>query len=99
DDVLIPLRIVRAGHRVLFEPEARAYDGASSTARQEFVRKVRTIAGTFQLLVREAWVFDPFRNAVWFETISHKALRLAMPLLQMLVLVANARLVAVPAYR
>jgi cellulose synthase/poly-beta-1,6-N-acetylglucosamine synthase-like glycosyltransferase len=99
DDVLIPLRIVRAGYRVLFEPEARAYDGVSATAGQEFVRKVRTIAGTFQLLTREIWVFDPFRNAVWFETISHKALRLTMPLLQTLVLTANVRLAALPSYR
>ena len=38
DDVLIPLRIVRRGFRVLFEPGARAYDSASATARQEFVR-------------------------------------------------------------
>jgi biofilm PGA synthesis N-glycosyltransferase PgaC len=99
DDVLIPLKIVRAGYRVLFEPEALAYDAAPATARQEFVRKVRTIAGTFQLLAREPWVFDPFRNAVWFETISHKALRLTMPFLQALVLIANARLAGVPAYR
>ena len=28
DDLLIPLRIVRRGYRVLFEPEARAYDRA-----------------------------------------------------------------------
>jgi cellulose synthase/poly-beta-1,6-N-acetylglucosamine synthase-like glycosyltransferase len=99
DDVLIPLRIVRAGYRVLFEPRALAYDGASATARQEFVRKVRTIAGTFQLLAREGWVFDPFRNPIWFETISHKALRLTMPLLQVLVLITNARLVGIPIYR
>jgi biofilm PGA synthesis N-glycosyltransferase PgaC len=99
DDVLIPLRIVRGGYRVLFEPDARAYDGAPATGRQEFVRKVRTIAGTFQLLAREAWVFDPFRNAVWFETISHKALRLTVPVLQILVLLANARLAGEPAYR
>jgi cellulose synthase/poly-beta-1,6-N-acetylglucosamine synthase-like glycosyltransferase len=100
DDVLIPLRIVRDGYRVLFEPSARAYDGASATARQEFVRKVRTIAGTFQLLSREGWIFDPFRNAVWFETISHKALRLTLPVLQLLVMIANLRLATfVPVYR
>ncbi len=96
DDVVIPLRIVRAGYRVLFEPEARAYDGASVSTRQEYVRKVRTIAGTFQLLVREAWVFDPFRNAVWFETISHKALRLTMPILQLFVLITNFGLASGP---
>ena len=99
DDVLIPLRVVRAGYRVLFEPAARAYDSASATGHHEFVRKVRTIAGTFQLLARERWVFDPFRNAVWFETMSHKALRLATPLLLVVVFAANVTLLDLPAYR
>jgi cellulose synthase/poly-beta-1,6-N-acetylglucosamine synthase-like glycosyltransferase len=81
DDVVIPLRIVRKGYRVVFEPNARAYDQASSTARQEFVRKTRTIAGTFQLLAREAWLLNPLRNRLWLATVSHKVLRLALPVL------------------
>ena len=80
--MLIPLRIVRRGYRVLFDPTARAIDGPSATARQEFVRKARTIAGTFQLFARERWLLNPFRNRMWFETLSHKGLRLAAPLLQ-----------------
>jgi cellulose synthase/poly-beta-1,6-N-acetylglucosamine synthase-like glycosyltransferase len=55
DDVAIPLKIMRQGYRVVFEPNARAYDGASETAKQEFVRKTRTIAGMFQLVSRETW--------------------------------------------
>ena len=98
DDVLIPLRIVKSGYRVLFEPAARAYDTASTAAKQEFVRKVRTIAGTFQLFAREGWLFDPRRNPVWFETFSHKGLRLLMPALQALALAANASLIAEPIY-
>jgi len=81
DDVLIPLRIVRRGYRMVFEPNARALDHASSTARQEFVRKTRTIAGMFQLIAREGWLLNPLRNRLWFETISHKVLRLALPML------------------
>jgi cellulose synthase/poly-beta-1,6-N-acetylglucosamine synthase-like glycosyltransferase len=99
DDVLIPMRIVSRGYRVLFEPAARAYDLAPASARQEFVRKVRTIAGTFQLFAREPWLFNPFRNTVWFETVSHKALRLLTPLLHAVVLVANVSLVTVPLYQ
>jgi cellulose synthase/poly-beta-1,6-N-acetylglucosamine synthase-like glycosyltransferase len=99
DDVLIPLRMIRRGYRTLLEPDARAYDGASATSREEFVRKVRTIAGTFQLFARERWLFDPFRNSIWFETISHKALRLVAPILQLLVLVANVGLADVWVYR
>ena len=59
DDVLIPMKIISRGYRVLFEPGARAYDLAAASPRQEFVRKVRTIAGTFQLFARERWLFNP----------------------------------------
>lgn len=99
DDVLIPVRVVKGGYRVLFEPAARAYDTASASSRQEFVRKVRTIAGTFQLFARETWLFDPRRNPVWFETMSHKALRLATPLLQVTALTTNIALAGDPRYR
>ena len=93
DDVVIPMRIVRRGYVVLFEPEAKAYDRASHTAHQEFVRKVRTIAGTFQLLAREKWLWNPARNPLWLETISHKALRLTIPLLHAALLIANLVLI------
>jgi cellulose synthase/poly-beta-1,6-N-acetylglucosamine synthase-like glycosyltransferase len=92
DDVVIPLRIVRRGYRVVFEPRARALDTASATAHQEFVRKSRTIAGTFQLFARETWLLIPWRNRIWFETISHKALRLMLPVLHGALLVANVGL-------
>jgi cellulose synthase/poly-beta-1,6-N-acetylglucosamine synthase-like glycosyltransferase len=94
DDVLIPLRIVRRGYRVVFEPNARAYDTASSTARQELVRKMRTIAGTFQLVSREGWLLNPLRNRLWLETISHKVLRLALPMLHATVVASNIVLAA-----
>jgi cellulose synthase/poly-beta-1,6-N-acetylglucosamine synthase-like glycosyltransferase len=92
DDVAIPLHIVKRGYRVLFEPEARAYDRACATAREEFVRKTRTIAGTFQLFAREPWLLNPLRNRLWFETISHKALRLTIPALHAALLGANVSL-------
>jgi cellulose synthase/poly-beta-1,6-N-acetylglucosamine synthase-like glycosyltransferase len=99
DDVLIPLRVVGRGYRVLFDARARAVDGPSATAREEFVRKARTIAGTFQLFCRERWLLSPFRNRIWFETVSHKGLRLVAPLLQAVVLVSSLGLLDVPEYR
>jgi biofilm PGA synthesis N-glycosyltransferase PgaC len=99
DDVVIPMRIVRQGYRVVFEPRARAYDSASATSRAESVRKVRTIAGTFQLFARETWLFNPFRNPVWFETLSHKGLRLLAPVLQVVVLATGFGLPDLPVYR
>jgi cellulose synthase/poly-beta-1,6-N-acetylglucosamine synthase-like glycosyltransferase len=93
DDVLIPLRIVKRGFRVVFEPSARAYDVAAVSARQEFVRKARTSAGVFQLFARERWLLNPWRNRIWFETISHKGLRLTLPVLHAAAFAANAALV------
>jgi cellulose synthase/poly-beta-1,6-N-acetylglucosamine synthase-like glycosyltransferase len=99
DDVLIPMKIISRGYRVIFEPGARAYDLAVASPRQEFVRKVRTIAGMFQLFARERWLFNPLRNSVWFETLSHKGLRLLTPLLHVVILIANVGLVSIPVYR
>jgi len=76
----------------VFEEGARAHDVASATAQQEFVRKTRTIAGMFQLVARERWLLNPLRNRLWFETISHKVLRLALPALHAALLVSTIAL-------
>lgn len=94
DDLLIPLRVMRRGYRVVFEPRARAYDGLPASARDELARKVRTLAGTFQLFAREPWLLWPSQNQVWLQTISHKALRLMLPLLFGVALAANVALAA-----
>jgi biofilm PGA synthesis N-glycosyltransferase PgaC len=92
DDVLIPVRIIRRGYRVVFEPRARASVLAPVTAHEEFTRKVRTLAGNFQLLSREDWLLSPIQNRLWWQTISHKALRLAIPLFQLALFAANLSL-------
>lgn len=89
DDVVIPARIARKGFRVVFESQALAFDLASTTAREEFTRKARTIAGTFQLFALEPWLWNPLRNPIWFETLSHKALRLLIPALHAALLVST----------
>lgn len=99
DDVLIPLRIARQGYRVLFEPGAGAYDRMSPTAGVEFMRKVRTIAGNFQLFARERWLMNPFVNRLWVQTISHKGCRLLSPLCLGAGFVANLLLIHEPFYR
>lgn len=98
DDVVIPMRIVRRGYRVLFEPGARAYDRVAATAREEFTRKVRTIAGAFQLFARERWLLSPLRNRLWLQTVSHKGIRLLTPFCLMAALGANLSLVDQPFY-
>jgi cellulose synthase/poly-beta-1,6-N-acetylglucosamine synthase-like glycosyltransferase len=98
DDMLVPLRMVRRGFRIVFEPEARAYDATAQTAQQEFTRKTRTIAGTFQLFARESWLLNPARNPLWFETVSHKGLRLTLPVFHGALLAATAVLALAEAW-
>lgn len=99
DDVLIPMQIARQGYRVLFEPAARAYDVVAASPQAELTRKVRTIAGNFQLLLRERWLLNPRANRLWFQTLSHKYCRLIGPLCLALVLASNLLLLEFPFYR
>jgi poly-beta-1,6-N-acetyl-D-glucosamine synthase len=99
DDVLIPMQVVRQGYRVLFEPKARAYDWVVPTAQQEFTRKLRTIAGNFQLFFLRPWLLSPAHNRLWVQTVSHKLFRLLSPLLLATSFVANLALAGDPAYR
>lgn len=79
DDVWWPLDVVMQGYRVVHESAARAYDRLPVNPKGEFRRKVRTLAGNFQLMARMPRVLLPWRNPVWFQFWSHKALRLAVP--------------------
>lgn len=99
DDVLIPMEVVRQGYRVVAEPQAIAYDRVAADASEEFARKARTLAGGFQLLTRNRWMLDPWRNRLWGQTLSHKALRLICPLLLGTLLASAVALEASPFYK
>jgi cellulose synthase/poly-beta-1,6-N-acetylglucosamine synthase-like glycosyltransferase len=98
DDVLIPMRIVLAGKRVIFEPMARAFDEVSASPEAEYARKSRTLTGNYQLLAEAPALFDPRRNPIFLQLLSHKVGRLVVPYLLMTVLVLNLFL-AGPFYR
>lgn len=98
DDFLVPMRIVLEGYRVVFERAARAYDRAAERASQEFSRKVRTLAGNFQALSIEKSLMDPRRNRLFFQMVSHKLARLAVPYFLAAAFVSNLFLDA-PVFR
>jgi biofilm PGA synthesis N-glycosyltransferase PgaC len=78
DDVFVPLQVIRKGLRIVFDPRARAWDVADLGRRREFSRKVRTLAGNYQLLQLAPWLLTT-ANPVRFQFISHKLLRLVVP--------------------
>ncbi|HEX5481599.1 MAG TPA: glycosyltransferase family 2 protein [Terriglobia bacterium] len=77
DDVYQPLHTAKQGRRVLFEPQARAWDDVVSSER-EFRRKVRTLTGNYQLLQLSPWLLTS-SNPLRFEFICHKIFRLLVP--------------------
>jgi cellulose synthase/poly-beta-1,6-N-acetylglucosamine synthase-like glycosyltransferase len=91
DDMLQPLSVIRMGYRSVLDVRARVYDIWPKSLHGEFHRKVRTLAGNFQLIQLAPWLLSR-QNALRFELISHKLLRLFVPLLLVIQLVSNALL-------
>jgi hypothetical protein len=77
DDMFVPLRIALSKKHVVFSDEAEAYDDALDD-QKEFARKVRTLAGNYQLLAKMPSLLIP-GTRVWFHIMSHKILRLVCP--------------------
>jgi cellulose synthase/poly-beta-1,6-N-acetylglucosamine synthase-like glycosyltransferase len=79
DDVLAPIRVVLRGYQVTFDGNAHAFDDAPVDCEQELRRKMRTLAGNFQLVVQEPRLLVPGVNPVWLQFMSHKVGRLLVP--------------------
>ncbi|MGC9198137.1 MAG: glycosyltransferase family 2 protein [Acidobacteriaceae bacterium] len=89
DDVFVPMRVLKAGRRVVFQSTAIARDRFFSQKGKEFSRKVRTLTGNYQLLRLEPWLLST-QNPVLFRFVCHKLLRLVVPLFLALMLIAAA---------
>jgi len=83
DDVELPLGAFFAGYRVVFEEAAKAWD-APTVLGAEFRRKVRTLAGNYQLLWHWPQLLGP-GNRMWFHFVSHKLGRLGLPFALLLI--------------
>jgi cellulose synthase/poly-beta-1,6-N-acetylglucosamine synthase-like glycosyltransferase len=79
DDMWVPLHIRRKGYRIALVSEAKAYDTVTPSYDREFKRKVRTLAGNYQLMWVAPWLLVPFLNPLWWQFISHKVCRLLVP--------------------
>jgi len=93
DDVLVPMRVAARGKRVVFEPRAMAWDQPSQEPAQERRRKIRTLAGNYQLIQLAPWLLLPWRNPLWLRFASHKLLRLMAPWLLVALTLSSGLLV------
>ena len=99
DDVVIPMQAVSQGYRCIYESNAIAWDTPSDSIGKEAIRKRRTIAGAFQLVVQHPSWLLLWCNPIWLEFVSHKLMRLLSPFLLLIVASSHFALVGDPFYR
>jgi biofilm PGA synthesis N-glycosyltransferase PgaC len=88
DDVFIPLHVARQRSRVVFDSQAVAWDEFTPSPKQEFRRKVRTLAGNYQLLQIAPWLLTRL-NPLRVQFACHKLARLLVPFALVGVLVST----------
>ena len=86
DDMYLPLAAFFKGYRLISESKAVAWDVPTSVD-EEFVRKVRTLAGNYQLMGFYPQLLGP-GNRMWLHYMSYKVGRLVLPYLLIVFLVA-----------
>jgi len=77
DDMYLPLAAFFRGYRLVMENGARAFDYPTGVDT-EFRRKVRTLAGNYQLFRHYPGLLT-FRNRMWVHYMSYKFGRLLLP--------------------
>jgi cellulose synthase/poly-beta-1,6-N-acetylglucosamine synthase-like glycosyltransferase len=92
DDVVMVLPVLFRGYRTILEPDAKAFD-FPTTLKSEFRRKLRTLAGLWQVCVRHPALFSS-ANPIRFHFVSHKAGRLLLPYLLLCLTLSAAGLPA-----
>lgn len=90
DDLVMALRVAARGHRVVFEPAARAVDRVSTAPGWELSRKERTLAGNLQTVLCLRHFVGALGPGLWWQFISHKLLRLVVPYALVVIFAAAA---------
>lgn len=95
EDFVTSMKIVAAGYRFVYEPEAYAIETASASIKDEWKRKVRISAGGIQAIIRLPELLNFFKFGwVSWQYVSHRAMRWSLaPLSLLILLVSNVILI------
>lgn len=88
DDFVTSTRVILQGYRLVFAPDAIAYESVAKSSGKEFGRKVRVITRGFRSVWVNRELLNPFRHGFYsLQIFSQKVLRrlVVFPLLVMLV--------------
>jgi poly-beta-1,6-N-acetyl-D-glucosamine synthase len=91
EDFVTSMKIVAAGYRFVYEPDAYAIETASASIKAEWKRKVRISAGGIQAIFRLPEMLNIVKYGwISWQYVSHRALRWSVaPLALLLLLLSN----------
>ncbi len=93
NDLVIPLKVVKQGHRAIFHDNLHCYEAPAADASGEFRRQTRITNRTLRALFRNAALMNIFKYPLFsFELVSHKLLRFTVPFFMIALLLLNALL-------
>jgi len=99
-DLVEPLKILETGHRIVFEPDAIAYEETTESTEEEFKMRVRVVGRGMRGLLYVATLLNPLRHPfVAFQLWSHKVLRWLAPVFLLGIFISSAALWQTPFYR
>jgi cellulose synthase/poly-beta-1,6-N-acetylglucosamine synthase-like glycosyltransferase len=90
-DLAFPYLMVQRGRRAVYEPEANAYEKATPTNEDEYLRKVRMFEHCWAIVL-EGKMLRRLRPVYLLEVISHRHLRYASGVLHLVALGTNVAL-------
>ncbi len=101
DDFALSTAVIEQGYRLVFEPEACAYEDALPAAEREFWRKVRLMTRGLRGVLLRKRLLNPWRYGFYALVLfSHKVLRRLVPVFLLLLFVTSllvSLLVSLPA--
>jgi cellulose synthase/poly-beta-1,6-N-acetylglucosamine synthase-like glycosyltransferase len=89
NDFVHPVQVGAKGYKVLFEPEAIAYEQATASISEEFRRRARIVTRGFTAFARYWREYRILEGARGFCFISHKLLRWFSPVFLMALFMTN----------
>jgi cellulose synthase/poly-beta-1,6-N-acetylglucosamine synthase-like glycosyltransferase len=89
-DLVEPLKIIERGYRIVFEPEAIAYEETTEKPSEEFKMRIRIITRAMRGIIYVKSLLNPFKYPfVSFQLISHKVLRWLIPFFLIVLFISN----------
>ena len=90
DDFVTSTRVIAQGYRLVFEPDAVAYEHVAKSQTREFARKVRVMTRGLNSVVVMRELLNPFRHGFYaLQLLTHKVLRRLMFIPLIVILLVN----------